>query len=240
MRIYAQLGLSLAVMALLVGCGFGNASFSGDFSERAFHPEGTTFGYVDSLEAAPELRGREHPRVVAALTFAAFDPAVDQERLSGREINDLKHAIEISDWVSLWWKQRDQVSQGSQYTDVLLVGGQDGRYDDSDSTASGRSDDFRARFGIAREPLAPGASYSDFRPFGTRAVVTVHLSEVDLGDGGRLAGKLTLKIERVDSDPANARTGTVEGEFSAPLLGERIAEKNMETLGLYGLLEVRR
>ena len=240
MRIFTGIPAALLVLTWLGACGVGSGSFSGDIGGRAFHPEGTVFGFVDALEGAPELKGRDHPRVIAALSWVAFDPAYDLEHSSGTEIADLTHAIEVNDWLSLRWDDRDDVSSGASFTDTLLVGRIDGHYDDSDSTAEGRSDGFAARFGLARETLEPGASYSDYRPFGTRAVVTAHVEEVDLEPGGQLKGKVTIKVERIQSDPADARTGTVEGEFAATMVGERIAEKNFETLDLYELLEVRK
>jgi len=231
---------ALTAALVLGGCGYGDVAFSGDFGGRAFRPDGTAFGLVDALERLPELKPRDPARVIAVASFAAFDPTADQEQLPGSELTDLRHAIEVSDWFSFWWRDRQQVVAGSAFADVVLIGDSDGRYVDSDSTATGRSDGFQARFGVARESLSASASYADYRPLGTRAVVTVHLAEVDLGTGGQLRGNATFKIERLDSDPADAATGSVSGEFSAPLVGERIAEKNFDTLDLYGQFEVSR
>ncbi|MBN2360588.1 MAG: hypothetical protein JXR83_14120 [Deltaproteobacteria bacterium] len=232
--------LALAAVAVTAGCGFGEVAFSGDFGGRPFRPDGTAFGFVDALERVPELKPRDRQRAIAVATFAAFDPTVDQEQLPGNDLVDLRHAIAVSDWFSFWWRDRQQVVAGSSFTDVVLIGDSDGRYEDSDSTATGRSDGFQARFAVAREELGAGASYADYRPFGTRAVVTVHLTEASLDVGGRLRGSATFRIERLDSDPADAATGSVGGEFSAPIVGERIAEKNFETLDLYNQLEVSR
>lgn len=230
----------LGASLLTLGCGYGNGSFTGDIGGREFRPVGSIFGFVDALEPAPELKGRSQPRVVVALTYVAFDPSVDQEHLSGTELADLAHAIEINDWASLWWQDRDKVTKGSSFTDTLVMGSTDGRYDDSDATTEEGDQAFQARFGVARETLEPSSNYSSYQPFGTRAVVTVHLKEVNLESGGKVAGQLTLTVERVESDPADARTGTVEGEFSATMIGERIAEKNFETLDLYRILGVNR
>ncbi|MFH1812018.1 MAG: hypothetical protein ABIJ09_24985 [Pseudomonadota bacterium] len=233
---------SLLAVALVVatGCGVGSASFSGDIGDRSFAPVGTVFAFVDALEPAPELKGRDKRRVILAMTFAAFDPSVDQEQLSATELADLAHAIEIHDWLSLRWEDQREVQGGAQYDDVLLAGDQDGRYTDADTTADGRSEGFDARFGLAREALAPGASYTDYKPFATRSRVGVHLESVDLEQAMEIQGSLTIQVERAESDPADARVGTVEGSFVARVIGERVAEKNFETLQLYKLLEVQR
>jgi hypothetical protein len=200
---------------------------------------GTVFGFADALEPEPELKGRENPRVILALTRASFDPGQDQEQLSGAEIADLRHAIEIDDWMSLWWERREDVVEGASFTASLLAGERDGRYSEDDATAN-QDSGFRPRFGLARQGLAAGASYSDYRPFAARATVTVRLEEVNLDSGGQVRGRVTLQVERVEGDPANARSGTIEGDFSAAVIGERVAEKNFETLDLYTLLEVSR
>ena len=233
---------TLCIPALLVatGCGVGSASFTGSVGERSFAPVGTVFTFVDALEPAPELKGRDKRRVVLAMTFAAFDPALDQEQLAATELADLTHAIDINDWLSLRWEDQRELQAGAAYDDVLLAGEQDGRYADSDATAEGRSQGFSARFALAREALQPGASYTDYKPFATRARVTVHVESLDLEVDREVAGTLAIKVERVDSDPADARVGAVEGEFRARVIGERIAEKNFETLQLYNLLEVQR
>lgn len=231
---------ALAAVLWLAGCGYGDVAFSGDFGGRAFRPDGTAFGLVDALERPPELKPRDAARVIAVASFAAFDPTTDQEQLPGSELTDLRHAIEVSDWFSFWWRDRQQVVAGSSFTDVVLIGDSDGRYVDSDSTATGRSDGFQARFGVARESLSASASYADYRPLGTRAVITCQLTEANLDVGGLLRGSATFKVERLDSDPADAATGSVSGEFRAPIVGERIGEKNFETLELYEQFEVSR
>lgn len=235
------LRVALIFVAFGVGaCGVGNAGFSGQIGEQGFAPTGTVFAFSDALKPAPDLSGRDDVRLNVVLTYAAFDPSQDLQFKSGAELADLQHSIEISDWLSLSWKDRDKLGADTRFTDVLLAADSDGRFSESDDTAEARSDGFSARFGLARSPLNPGASYADYQPFASRALVTVDLQEAQLDPGGVLSGEMTIKIERSGDDPAEAKTGEIKGQFSAQVIAERVAEKNCATLDLYKLMQVPR
>ncbi len=242
-RLQLRLVTSLAAASmwlLFSACGVGQAAFSGQVGGQGFSPDGTVFSFSDALKPAPDLSGRDKVRLNILLSYAAFDPAQDQQFHSASELVDLQHSIEISDWLSLSWKNRDKLGTETRFTDVLLAADQDGHYSESDDTADARSDDFSARFSLARQALQAGASYADYKPFASRAVVTVDLAQAQLDPGGLIQGHVTISIERGADDPANASTGAFTGDFSAQVIAERIAEKNCETLDLYKLMQVSR
>ena len=239
-RITLSLLFTLAALVSASACGVGQAGFSGQIGDQGFAPNGTVFAFSDALKPAPDLSGRDKVRLNVLLTYAAFDPGQDLQFKSAADLADLQHSIEISDWLSLSWKNRDKLGSDTRFTDVLLAADSDGHYSESDDTADARSDDFSARFALARQPLQPGASYADYKPFASRALVTVDLKKAQLDPGGLLQGTLTINIERGADDPAEAKTGSLSGEFTAAIIGERVAEKNCSTLDLYHIMQVPR
>lgn len=230
----------LMSLLLVSACGVGQAGFSGEVNGQNFAPNGTVFAFSDALKPAPDLSGRDKVRLNVLLSYAAFDPGQDLQFQSGADLADLQHSIEISDWLSLSWKNREKLGSDTRFSDVLLAADSDGHYSESDDTADARSDDFRARFALARQVLQAGSSYADYVPFASRALVTVDLKQAQLDPGGLLQGSLTISIERGADDPAEAKTGSFTGKFSAAIIGERIAEKNCSTLDLYHTMQVPR
>ena len=51
-----------------------------------------------------------------------------------------------------------------------------------------------------------------------------------------VSGRLAIDIQRTVSDPDEAITRTWTGAFAAPIIEERLAEKNVEILGLNELV----
>jgi hypothetical protein len=85
---------------------------------------------------------------------------------------------------------------------------------------------------LAPERLDAASTYADVVPFGSRRTLEVELDAVSFADADAgLSGTVTLTFDAVEGlDPGNARKGTIEGRFRAPLVVERTAERNLALL----------
>lgn len=220
-----SLPLLMSALALFAsGCQFGGASFSGDFDGRPFEPGGTVFSYVDGYDDS--LVEVERPRVAVFMSWLMFDPAADLNDRPGTELEDLKHELRLRDAMALVFDDQVDVSAGASFT-TELSGGQ---------VVS--SDGLMAQIHLAPERLTSASTYAAFRPFGSSRVVSVGIDEAGFVEGGArlVRGSISVDISVSDTDPADARVGRVEGEFTAPLVDERMAEHNLSLLSVEDVL----
>ena len=208
----------LALLALSGGCRFGAASFSGTLADRAFDPGGTVFSYVDARDAALVEDEDEDPPVAIVATWLVFDPTSDLADLDGHELDSYAHELRLRDALSLVFARRSDVAIGATFESDVEGGVE---------TGDGGLD---ARVHLAPERLDGSKTYADFVPFAGRRVVRVALEEVDLELDRYMTGRVSISFQRTDADPGEVREGEVQGTFRAPLVEERLAERNLSLL----------
>jgi hypothetical protein len=209
--------VTLALAALLTGCRVGEASFDGDIGGRAFTPGGTTFAYVDARD--DNLNELDPAHVAVAMTWIIFDPASDLSDLNGSELENWRHELRLRDALSLVFADEADVVPGATFQSVVQGGNE---------TGDGK---LLARLHLAPERLSASSTYADFVPFGAQRTVSVELDEARLlEDGPVLAGTITVNIGRADTDPDDVLTGELQGRFRAPVVEERVAERNLSLL----------
>jgi hypothetical protein len=215
-------GALFAVLVVLValagaGCRFGGASFEGLLADRPFEPTGTVFGYVDAHDEALVVDDTDPPVAIAA-TWLVFDPTSDLADLDGSELESYAHELRLRDALSLVFAKRSDVGLGAAFTSTVEAGAE---------TGDGA---LRARVHLAPERLDASKTYADFVPFAGRRVVRVEIDEADFDNLRSIAGRLSVSYVRADGDPEDVKEGSVSGEFRAPLVDERIAERNLSLL----------
>jgi hypothetical protein len=204
-------------LALVSGCRFGQAGFEGSLGERAFDPSGTVFGYLDARD--DNLDERDTSRVGVAMTWLIFDPTSDLNDLPGDELENYRHELRLRDALSLVFADSGAVTPGATFESVVEGGSELG------------DGALRARIHLAPERLTASSTYAGFVPYGARRKVNVSLDEARLlEDGPLLSGSIVVDIEQADTDPSEVITGRLEGRFTAPLVSERTAERNLSLL----------
>lgn len=209
--------LSLTALFALGGCRFGSAAVTHDFEALSFAPNGTVFAYVDERDAFHA--DKETPRVVVTGTWLVINPNADLSDLGGAELDDMQHEYTLREAFALVLDDQADVDDNADFSlitegDVVVDGG-------------GMS----LQLHLPPERLDAASRYATFVPYGSRRVVDVDIEEVIFGDGGVVRGSVIVDIERSERDVSDAKTGRIELSFTAPLVDELIAEKNLATLG---------
>lgn len=237
---------------LLSGTGCGGVNlFSGRINGAFFEPTGTIFGFVDALSRTPELKPNVDSRLVVNAVYAYFDPALDVSSTSGSNLGELKEEIAQHDWFSLEWAKEGDLQNGSTYKAVLLRTTLDPIFRTPDPSSTDGTTGFTAHVGFRRAPVRRNAPYKcpsltpafvcqSYKPFGSRARVEVRANSANKAVNGQLKLSVTVKVEQIPTDPTDALTGTLQGNITAQMVSERVAEANMDTLELYSLFNVAR
>lgn len=217
--------IALAALATLAGCQHGCTGFGGDIDGVPFDPNGTVFTYIDATDDRDDPA--EPARVAVAMTWIVFNPAGDLAELSGAELSEMRHEMALRDGLALVFADQAAVVPGARFVSRL-----DGGVETSD-------EGLHAVVHFAPERLTPQSTYASFRPFGSVRTVEVELDTVELtppapagaGEGAGLSGRVVIDIEAGPDDVDEARTGQLEGTFTAPVVHERPAEHNLGLLG---------
>jgi hypothetical protein len=209
--------LSACALLALTGCRFGEAQFSTSFADVGFDPGGTVFSYVDARDAA--LAEEADPPVAVAMTWIVFDPSSDLSDVDGASLFAMSHEMSLRDALALVFPRQGALEDGASFS----------------ATAEGEvvvDGDLDFALHLAPERLDASSTYADVVPFGSRRTLEVELDAVSFADADAgLSGTLTLTFDTVEGlDPGNARKGSIEGRFRAPLVAERTAEKNLALL----------
>jgi hypothetical protein len=216
--------LSLAiVVAASAGCRFGEARFDSTVSGRIFDPAGTVFTYIDQHD--DNLTAEPNPRVVVAMTWIIFDPQGDLNDLEGSALADYSHELKLRDALALVFDELGDIENGAQFESTTRGGNEVG---------AGK---MTTRIHLSPERLTADSTYGDLVPLASQRKTSVTITADALDDASpALAGDITIAFERTDDDPGNARTGSFQGSFRAPLVEERNAEQNLALLDVEDVL----
>lgn len=215
----------IATLAPLTGCQWGSAGFVGDLGGVTFDPAGTVFTYVDRRD--DNLVEDDRPRAVVFMTWLIFNPAGDLNDLEGAELEDYRHEMSVRDAMAIVFEDAAALAPGDRL-ESNIVGGVE------EST-----DGVEVRLHFAPERLNAFSTYDGFAPFGSERQAIVRLNTVGLQPPvSAIEGTVDVTISLGDDDPEGARTGTLEGTFTAPLVDERVAEHNLALLESEPLLGV--
>lgn len=219
MRLAASMCASFcALSALATGCRFGEARFTTTFDDVAFDAGGTVFSYVDAADAG--LAVSEDPPVAIAMTWIVFDPSSDLSDVDGASLFGMAHEMSLRDAMAIVFPRQGALDAGESFSITR----------EGDTITAGGDVDFALH--LAPERLDESSTYADVIPFGSKRTLDVDLEDVAFGDADAgVFGSFTLTFDTVEGrDPGNARKGTIEGTFRAPLVAERTAEKNLALL----------
>lgn len=209
--------LSACTLLALAGCRFGEAQFSTSFADVGFDPGGTVFSYVDGRDAA--LAETSDPPVAVAMTWIVFDPSSDLSDVDGASLFGMSHEMSLRDALAIVFPRQGALDAGESFSATT----------EGEVVVDG---DLDFALHLAPERLDAASTYADVVPFGSRRTLEVELDAVSFADADAgLSGTLTLTFDAVEGlDPGNARKGSIEGRFRAPLVAERTAEKNLALL----------
>jgi hypothetical protein len=198
---------------------------NGDGVVRSVDLSGAVFAWVDQSDA--DLVSWESPRLMLAFTGLSTDTSDDLLELSGSDLADLQLRFATGDIVAMIIPDAARQS-GTTTLEADLVPGAFRCPPLNQPLVSSQA---MACFNAAPERLQAGAEFDAFAPIGRKVTLSIKLNEGGRSTGENIAGTLTLTIGRLESDSDEAVIGTISGEFSSELIGERLAERNLLMLG---------
>ena len=215
----------LCLILALSACQFGEASFEKDpNSQKSFSPNGTVFAYVDAYDE--DLKIRENPCMHIIMSWLVFNPNDDLASLPGSRLEDMRHEIQLRDLMTMHFFPNTEATKGSQLESVL---------EESTVLSDGR---FLAHVMPEPEILDQSATFDDFVPMGSLRSVEISIDDAGFTPNqSTISGRLAIDIQRTINDPEDALIRTWSGAFAAPVIEERLAEKNVAILGLIDLVE---
>ena len=175
------------------------------------------------IKATPTSVSWESPRLVLAFTGLALSPEDDLLEQSGSALADWQLRFATGDVLALIVPDAARQSEASTIEAELVPGA----FRCPPLNQPLINSQPLACFSAAPETLDSAAGPDGFAPIGRKAKLTIELDEGGRQTGEVISGRVTLSIERLDSDPTQSVTGTVTGSFSQRLLGERLAERNL-------------
>lgn len=210
--------ITLLALTLTAGCRFGEAQFTSSIDEVDFDAGGTVFSYLDERDA--NLAVDTDPRVAVSMSWIVFNAAGDLSDVDGASLASMAHELEVRDTLSLVFSHQSDVDAEASFSVVK----------EGDEIVEGDSVDVVVHF--APERLASSSSYEELVPLGSRRSLEVTIDEARFSASDPVvAGHFTLDIEAIAGrDIGKAREGSIEGTFVAPLVQERVAEKNLALL----------
>jgi hypothetical protein len=201
------------------GCQFGEAHFDADpSSQKSFQPTGTVFAYVDAHD--PQLQVRDNPRMHIIMSWLVFNPNDDLSTIPGSRLEDMRHEIKLRDLMTMHFFPSTEATKGSQLESILSH---------ADILSDGR---FIAHVLPAPDILDEDDSFNNYAPLGSLRSVEISIDDAGFNPNQSIVtGRLTIDIQPDIADPENALSRVWTGAFSAPVIEERLAEKNISILG---------
>jgi hypothetical protein len=202
------------------GCQFGEAHFESDpSSQKSFRPTGTVFAYIDAHD--PQLQIRDNPRLHIIMSWLVFNPNDDLSTIQGSRLEDMRHEILLRDLMTMHFYPSTEATKGSQLESIVSH---------ADILSDGR---FVAHVLPAPEILDEDDSFNNYAPLGSLRSVEISIDAAGFNPNQSIVtGRLTIDIQPDIADPENALSRVWTGAFSAPVIEERLAEKNISILGL--------
>jgi hypothetical protein len=202
---------------LLAGCGAG-ASVEGSVGGFSFELA-TVYAWIDATEADVDqdagkivFSEREDHDLHLVLSGASYDPEVDVRFMSADELIAVSLDEERYGRIGMVVTESQGIANGTVLTDPPATDG-------------GPRLNASHRFGAVR--VEADAEYPpEALLLASRVTYTLTIDEIEREAGKYVSGTIVVAIDRADDDPAGLQTGSITVDFSAKLIGERIAECN--------------
>ncbi|MFH1807341.1 MAG: hypothetical protein ABIJ09_01250 [Pseudomonadota bacterium] len=225
-----------AVLALpMVGCMLfptGSANTEGQVGGREVSLGATVFSWWDTTvydvdddgNLFKQTRDGEDQVLHLRMYGYGFNPREDQRFWSWQQIIEHSYQISLHDRLAF------QVGEAGSLSNSARL-----EYNNEDPPPSGEGPYLRAQPSFTTAPIKvnEGNDYpSTVKYLGSRRVFVLELKKVEREAGRAVEGSFEVKIEKSDADNSGTVvTGSVRGDFSAPVINERIAECNFDTGG---------
>jgi hypothetical protein len=235
MRARMLLTLLASLLALhLTGCMLlptGSANTEGTIGGRDVSLGATVFAWWDTTvydldddgNLFKQTRDAEDQAVHIRMYGHGFNPTEDQRFWSWQQIIEYSYQVSMHDYLAF------EVGEAGS------VGAQRLEYNNEDPPPSGEGPYLRSMpsFRVAPVKVNQGNDYpATVKNLGSRRVFVLELKKVEREAGRAIEGSFEVKIEKSDSDNSGSVvTGSVKGDFSAPVINERIAECNFDDGG---------
>jgi len=228
-----QMGFGLSAVALAVmmssGCILfqtGSATTEGSVGGREVSLSGTVFSWWDETvydvdddgNLFKQTRDGEEQHLNIALYGFSFNPREDQRFWSWQQIVEFNYNMMHHDHLSFTVGAAGGLSNGAR----LEYNNEDPPIPDDNPHLLGEPGFYQAPVKVNETNDYPGT----VKEPGSRRVYVLELSTVEREPGSEIKGSFEVKIEKAENDPSNVVTGSVRGDFTAPLIHERIAECN--------------
>jgi hypothetical protein len=210
---------SVLPWVLTAACG-GGASVEGQIGGRSFQLA-TVFGWIDATEAEVDpsagkiiFKARSRKDLHVVMSGATYNPEQDVRFLTAAELADIGLQQVQNGYVELRVTNFDAVGAGAILTDP-------------DPNGGGDAPELDANHRLAAVRVEADAIFPmEALLFGSRTTYTLTVEEVGRASGESVSGTLVISVQRADGDPTVVQTGSITLDFTASLIGERIAECN--------------
>lgn len=215
--------LLLAISA--AGCS-GSVQFDGSLGGKPFAPVGTVFAYFD--ETDDNFRRISDPPLIIAMTWLTFDPRSDLGARSGAELANMRHELALRDAASFIVPQQSLAVPAATFSEETIAG------------VVQEGSTMRATLQFAPDPLNGSSSYLDLPPLASQRTIALNIDSIERIVGGTVSGDLNIAFASVGSEALQGpiRVGSLRGVFNAPIVEEKLAERNLALLGTRPLLGI--
>lgn len=198
-------------------CG-GGPSIEGEIGTMTFDLH-TVYAWIDATESkVDDMSGklvftpRMDKDLHVVLSGASYDPEVDARFLSAEDVLEIDREEVRNGSIGIQASKFDSLAMGMQLSDPMMGG--DGPHMNASHRFAAQRIDADATYPMAANTL------------GSRTQYTMTFDELGREPGESISGSLVIAVVAGDNDPAGVVTGSMTVDFSAPLIGERIAECN--------------
>ncbi|MBN2361372.1 MAG: hypothetical protein JXR83_18115 [Deltaproteobacteria bacterium] len=235
-RWLANLALSLTALLMLSGCFLfqtGSASTDGKIGGRTISVGATVFCWWDTTvyaigtgdgEVFRETRDGQNQSLHIEMYGFGFNPREDLRFLSVNDQLELARNMAMHDSLRFVVAASGGVSNGKQLT-----------YTTENQPAPQPGEPYLAaepRLNLAWIKVNETNEYPDTaKHLGTLRNYTLELKKVSRKAGEAVEGSFEIKVERSANDTGSVVTGQIKGDFTAPVINERIAECNFDDNG---------
>lgn len=228
-----QMGFGLVTLGLVFSMGSGcvlfqtgSASTEGSVGGREIELSGTVFAWWDETvydvdddgNLFKQTRDAEEQQLSIRMYGFGFNPREDQRFWSWEQI--LSHEYDVYHHDRLFFTIG--AAGGLSSSARLEYNSEEPPIPDDQPHLLGEPFFAQAPVKVNETNDYPGT----VKEQGSRRVYVLELTQVEREPGSEVKGSFEVKIEKAENDPSNVVTGSVRGDFTAPLIHERIAECN--------------